>query len=165
VKAACGRNMMKIGVLSTRAKIKLWDKITLLEPCPQQACTAWPCLLKPNLYKLKHVSGNSKKIIAYNYFGGKFTWLDHLYLHFPNRFNHLIDLFAGSMCVSLNYKGRVIRTANEINSDITNFFEVLRTREAELVRLLLLTPCSIQEYNAYIRFISPVKLTRFSGGI
>jgi DNA adenine methylase len=69
------------------------------------------------------------------------------------------------MCVSLNYKGRVIRTANEINSDITNFFEVLRTREAELVRLLLLTPCSIQEYNAYIRFISPVKLTRFSGGI
>ena len=93
------------------------------------------------------MSGNKSKIIAFNYFGGKFTWLEHLYAHFPQDFTHLVDLFAGSMCVSLNYKGRIIRTANEINANITNFFEVLRDHEGELTRLLLLTPCSEQEYN------------------
>lgn len=93
------------------------------------------------------MSGNSNKIIAFNYFGGKFTWLDHLYKNFPDDFTHLIDLFAGSMVVCLNYKGKVVKTANEINSDITNFFEVLRDDEDKLLRLLQLTPCSLLEYN------------------
>lgn len=93
------------------------------------------------------MSGSSTKIIAYNYFGGKFTWLDYLYANFPIDFNHLVDVFGGSFCVSLNYRGRVIKTANEINEDITNFFEVLRNNESELIRLLLLTPCSRSEYN------------------
>ena len=93
------------------------------------------------------MSGNKDKLIAFNYFGGKFTWLEYLYKYFPDKFTHLVDLFAGSMVVSLNYKGRVIKTANEINADITNFFEVLRNNELELIRLLLLTPCSELEYN------------------
>lgn len=93
------------------------------------------------------MSGNTNKTIAFNYFGGKFTWLEYLYKHFPSDFTHLVDLFAGSMSVSLNYQGNGIKTANEINSDITNFFEVLRDHEPELIRLLLLTPCSLQEYN------------------
>lgn len=93
------------------------------------------------------MSGNKNKLIAFNYFGGKFTWLEHLFKYFPDDFTHLVDLFAGSMVVSLNYKGRVIKTANEINADITNFFAVLRDNEPELTRLLLLTPCSEQEYN------------------
>lgn len=93
------------------------------------------------------MSGNKNKIIAFNYFGGKFTWLDYLYAEFPVNFKHLIDLFGGSFVVSLNYKGNVIKTANELNNDITNFFEVLRNNEADLIRLLKLTPCSMQEYN------------------
>lgn len=93
------------------------------------------------------MSGNKDKLIAFNYFGGKFTFLEYLFKYFPDDFTHLVDLFAGSMVVSLNYKGRVIKTANEINIDITNFFAVLRDHEPELTRLLLLTPCSEQEYN------------------
>jgi len=93
------------------------------------------------------MSGNSDKQIAFNYFGGKFTWIDYLYPYFPAQFTHLVDLFAGSMVVSINYPGNVIKTANEINTDITNFFEVLRNHEPELIRLLLLTPCSLLEYN------------------
>lgn len=93
------------------------------------------------------MSGDNSKIIAFNYFGGKFTWLEYLYKYFPNNFTHLIDLFAGSMVVSLNYRGNVVKTANELDGDITNFFEVLRDHEPELIRLLLLTPCSEQEYN------------------
>lgn len=100
-----------------------------------------------NNFKKQAMSRNRNKLIAFNYFGGKFTWLNYLYQNFPNNFTHLVDLFAGSMVVSINYKGRVIKTANEINSDITNFFEVLRNHEPELIRLLLLTPCSELEYH------------------
>lgn len=93
------------------------------------------------------MSGNKSKIIAFNYFGGKFSWLEHLYDHFPHEFKHLADVFGGSFSVTLNYKGNVIKTANEINSNITNFFEVLRDHEQELVSRLELTPCSKEEYN------------------
>lgn len=93
------------------------------------------------------MSNNSRKIIAFNYFGGKFTWLEYLYQYFPQRFVNLIDVFAGSMVVSLNYHAKVIKTANEINGEITNFFEVLRNNENELIRLISLTPCSRLEYN------------------
>lgn len=92
------------------------------------------------------MSGNKNKKIAFNYFGGKFTWLEHLYANFPEGFTHLVDLFAGSMCVSLNYPGKVIKTANEINGEVTNFFEQLRDHEDELVRALRFTPCSEAEY-------------------
>lgn len=43
------------------------------------------------------MSGNQNKLIAFNYFGGKFTWLEHLYAAFPTGFTYLVDLFAGSM--------------------------------------------------------------------
>lgn len=93
------------------------------------------------------MSGDSKKLIAFNYFGGKFTWLEYLYSYFPNEFNHLCELFGGSFAVSINYHNKkVIKTVNEINGEITNFFEQLRTNEAELIRLLYLTPCSKLEY-------------------
>lgn len=92
------------------------------------------------------MSGNTKKIIAFNYFGGKFTWIDNLYENFPKSFNHLAEVFGGSGVVSLNYKKKAIITVNEINSDITNFFEVLRERPEELITKLLLTPCSKAEF-------------------
>lgn len=52
------------------------------------------------------MSGNKSKIIAFNYFGGKFTWIEYLYRYFPEGFTHLVDLFAGSMVVSINYPAR-----------------------------------------------------------
>lgn len=93
------------------------------------------------------MSGNSKNIIAFSYLGGKSTYLDYLYSQFPVNFIHLVDLFGGSFSVSLNYKGKVVKTANEINEDITNFFMVLRDHEEELLRLLKLTPVSKVEFN------------------
>lgn len=92
------------------------------------------------------MSGNPNKIIAYNYFGGKFTWLEFLYSHFPEDFTHLIDVFGGSFVVSLNYRRNVIKTANDLYSEIPNFFRILRDHEEELTRLLLLTPVSHKEY-------------------
>lgn len=97
------------------------------------------------------MSHNSRHIIAYNYFGGKFTFLDEIFQLFPpeSKFDHLIDLFMGSGAVSLNYAhGRnLIVTANDIYDDIVNFFEVLRDHEDRLIELLELTPCATSEYN------------------
>jgi DNA adenine methylase len=92
------------------------------------------------------MSGNRSKLIAFNYFGGKFTWLEYLYSHFPDEFIHLVDLFGGSFFVSLNYPKKIIKTANEINGEITNFFQVLRDHPEELIKRLELTPCSNLEY-------------------
>lgn len=93
------------------------------------------------------MSGNVKKKIAFNYFGGKFSWLEHIYENFPSDFTHLAEVFGGSMTVSLNYDKKSIITVNEINSDITNFFEVLRDQPEELLGLLYLTPCSKSEFD------------------
>lgn len=92
------------------------------------------------------MSGNSSRLIAFNYFGGKFTFLDQLYANFPKDFKHLVDVFGGSFVVSLNYRGKVIKTANELYGEITNFFQVLREQEAALIQSLELTPCSELEY-------------------
>jgi DNA adenine methylase len=92
------------------------------------------------------MSGNISKVIAFNYFGAKFGWVEHLYEYFPSDIIHFVDLFGGSFAVSLNYAGKSIITANEINNDITNFFEVLRNDTHKLITALLLTPCSRAEY-------------------
>ena len=94
------------------------------------------------------MSGNNSKKIAFNYFGGKFSFIEYLYENFPPKFTHLVDLFAGSMVVSLNYRGNVIRTANEINGEITNFFEQLREHEDELIRMLELHALNSNTGNA-----------------
>lgn len=93
------------------------------------------------------MSGNSNKIIAFNYYGAKITWLEMLYSHFPLEFEHIIDLFGGSFSVSLNYPGEPVRTANEISQKITNFFQVLRDTPEELIRQIELTPYSKAEYD------------------
>ena len=92
------------------------------------------------------MSGNSKTLIAFNYFGGKFTFVDYLYEYFPEH-THFIDVFCGSMAVTLNKPFSQIDTANDINSEVVNFFKVLRTQPTELIAQLELTPVSREEYN------------------
>ncbi len=92
------------------------------------------------------MGGNSKKLLAFNYFGGKFYWLNELYSHFPEH-KHFVDLFCGSMSVILNKPQSSIDTANDINSNVTNFFRVLRSRPDELIEQLKLTPVGREEYN------------------
>jgi len=40
------------------------------------------------------MSGNRNKTIAFNYFGGKITWVDYLYSCFPKDIIHFVDLFS-----------------------------------------------------------------------
>lgn len=92
------------------------------------------------------MSGDNKKIIAFNYFGGKFTWVDQLEKHFPHHI-HFIDVFCGSLAVTLNKKPSKIETANDINTEVINFFNVLRKQTTHLLAQLQLTPISRHEYN------------------
>ncbi|HTF80097.1 MAG TPA: DNA adenine methylase, partial [Cytophagales bacterium] len=92
------------------------------------------------------MSGNSSKLIAFNYFGGKFSWVEQLIKHFPEH-EHFVDMFCGSLAVTLNKPYSNIDTANDINSEVINFFRVLRNRPEELTTLLRLTPVSREEYN------------------
>lgn len=92
------------------------------------------------------MSGNKNKLIAFNYFGGKFTWVDQLITYFPAHV-HFVDVFCGSLAVTLNKPYSRIDTANDINSEVINFFKVLRNKPEELIMLLSLTPVSREEYN------------------
>ena len=40
------------------------------------------------------MSGNKDKLIAFNYFGVKFTLLEYLYKYFQDNYTHVVDLFA-----------------------------------------------------------------------
>ena len=92
------------------------------------------------------MSGNPSKLIAFNYFGSKFSHVENLLAHFPKHF-HFVDVFCGSMAVTLNKKASKIDTANDKHGEIINFFRVLRDQPQQLIEQLLLTPVSREEFN------------------
>jgi DNA adenine methylase len=92
-----------------------------------------------------------KNISAFNYFGGKNdprlqAWIKSKLDLIP--VYHLAETFAGSAAITLNYQKAKIRTINDLNSDIYNFFRVLRDHGPELITALELTPHCRQEYDA-----------------
>lgn len=107
-----------------------------------------PIALMICLFKNMAVVNN---ISAFNYFGGKNaprlqSWiLSKLSLI---EVFHLAGVFGGSGAVELNYRKAKLRTINDLNSDIYNFFCVVRDSGPELIRRLELTPHSREEYNS-----------------
>jgi DNA adenine methylase len=92
------------------------------------------------------MSGNTSTLIAFNYFGSKFSYIENLYKYFPIH-EHFVDVCGGSMVVTLNKPKSKIDTYNDINSDIVNFFKVLRSDPEKLIQLLHFTPTSREEFN------------------
>lgn len=92
------------------------------------------------------MSGDRKKLIAFNYFGSKFTIADKLEPFFPDHI-HWVDVFMGSMAVTLNKRPSKIETVNDLNGDIVNFFRVLRNEPDKLYTQIYMTPVSRQEFN------------------
>lgn len=87
------------------------------------------------------------KLIAFNYFGGKYQWLEQLYKYFPNH-THFGDVFGGSFSVTLNKEPSKLDTANDLDGDVINFFMMLRDHGPELIHQLELTPVSRKEYDS-----------------
>ncbi len=96
-----------------------------------------------------------KKLMAFNYFGGKSLYLDFIISKlYPGK--HYVETHCGSAVVFLNKPklSNQFETINDIDGDVTNFFEVLRDHTVELVDKLSLTPYSRSEF---IKACKPVK--------
>jgi DNA adenine methylase len=81
-------------------------------------------------------------MIAFGYYGGKFTHLDFILPLLPQGFTHYCEPFGGSAAVLINRTPAPVETYNDLDGEVVNFFECLRDHGAELVRLISLTPFS-----------------------
>jgi DNA adenine methylase len=86
-----------------------------------------------------------KKLIAFGWYGGKFSHLDWLLPQLPDCF-HYCEPFAGSGAVLLNRKPSSVETYNDIDGEVVNFFRVLREEKDNLIEKLALTPFSREEF-------------------
>lgn len=86
-----------------------------------------------------------KKLIAFGWYGGKFSHLDWLLPLLPDT-HHYCEPFAGSGAVLLNKKPSPVETYNDLDGEVVNFFRVLREDKTELLEQITLTPFSREEF-------------------
>jgi DNA adenine methylase len=90
-------------------------------------------------------SDRRSKMIAFGYYGGKFSHLDFLLPLLPTTFTHFCEPFGGSAAILINRPPAPVETYNDLDSEVVNFFQSLRDHGDELVRLIGLTPFSREE--------------------
>ncbi len=96
-----------------------------------------------------------KKLIAFGWYGGKFSHLDWLLPLLP-KCNHYCEPFAGSAAILFNRTPSPVETYNDIDGEVVNFFKVLRTNKNELIEQLSLTPFSREEFSIACQLDSSV---------
>lgn len=84
------------------------------------------------------------KLIAFGWYGGKYSHLDWLLPLLPEA-THYCEPFGGSAAVLLNRKPSPVETYNDIDGEVANFFRVLRDQQEELIKAIGLTPFSREE--------------------
>ena len=87
----------------------------------------------------------SKKLIAFGWYGGKFSHTDWLLPLLPEC-HHYCEPFAGSAAVLLNRDPAPVETYNDLDGEVVNFFRVLRDKKNKLVEAIGLTPFSREEF-------------------
>jgi len=80
-----------------------------------------------------------RKVIAFGWYGGKFSHLDWL-LPLLSKCHHYCEPFGGSAAVLLNREPSPVETYNDIDGEVTNFFCVLREQKEQLIEAIGLTP-------------------------
>ncbi|MCP4598633.1 MAG: DNA adenine methylase [Neptuniibacter sp.] len=90
-------------------------------------------------------NGKRRKLIAFGWYGGKFSHLDWLLPLLPSC-HHFCEPFGGSAAVLLNRKPSPVETYNDLDGEVVHFFQVLRNQKTKLVRSLALTPFSREEF-------------------
>jgi len=86
-----------------------------------------------------------KKLIAFGWYGGKFSHLDWLLPLLPAA-HHYCEPFAGSGAVLLNRAPSPVETYNDLDGEVVNFFRVLREQKEALTEAIGLTPFSREEF-------------------
>jgi DNA adenine methylase len=87
-----------------------------------------------------------KKLIAFGWYGGKFSHLAWLLPLLPQA-HHYCEPFAGSAAVLLNRPPSPVETYNDLDGEVVNFFRVLRTEKDRLIEAIGLTPFSREEFS------------------
>jgi DNA adenine methylase len=87
----------------------------------------------------------SAKLIAFGWYGGKFSHLKWLLPLLPQA-HHYCEPFGGSAAVLLNREPSPVETYNDIDGELANFFRVLRDNKDALIEKIGLTPFSREEF-------------------
>jgi DNA adenine methylase len=104
----------------------------------------------------------AKKLIAFGWYGGKYSHLDWLLPLLPKTHQYC-EPFAGSAAVLINREPSPVETYNDVDGEVSNFFRVLRDENEKLVRAIGLTPFSREEFAKALELdskISPVERAR-----
>lgn len=84
------------------------------------------------------------KSIAFGWYGGKYSHLDWLLPLLPSA-QHFCEPFGGSAAVLINREPSPVETYNDLDSEVVNFFHVLRDQKDALFEQIGLTPFSREE--------------------
>lgn len=87
-----------------------------------------------------------RKLIAFGWYGGKYSHLDWLLPLLRSTCQHYCEPFAGSAAVLLNRSASPVETYNDMDGEVANFFRVLRDKSEKLVKAISLTPFSREEF-------------------
>jgi len=105
----------------------------------------WRVELKRNHSPSPLVHRTTKRLIAFGWYGGKYSHLDWLLPLLP-ACHHYCEPFGGSAAVLLNRPPSPVETYNDIDGEVANFFRVLRDESERLIRAIALTPFSREEF-------------------
>lgn len=86
-----------------------------------------------------------RKMIAFGWYGGKYVHLDFILPHLPDDAEHFCEVYGGSAAVLINRVPALVETYNDLDSELVNFFTVLRNAPDQLIREIGLTPFSREE--------------------
>ena len=103
-----------------------------------------------HMHKKKYVapithSKSTRKLIAFGWYGGKYSHLDWLLPYLPDA-HHYCEPFAGSGAVLINRHPAPVETCNDLDGEVVNFFQTLRDCKGELIEKISLTPFSREEF-------------------
>ncbi len=93
--------------------------------------------------------GAREKIIAFGWYGGKYSHLNWLLPLLPQT-THYCEPFGGSAAVLVNREPSLVETYNDVDGQVVNFFRVLRDQKEALIEAIGLTPFSREEFRLAI---------------
>jgi len=79
------------------------------------------------------------------YFGSKWQLAEWIIAQMPPH-EVYVEPYCGGASVFFRKEPSALEALNDLNGDVLNFFDVLRSREAELIRAIDLTPYSLAEF-------------------
>lgn len=85
------------------------------------------------------------KCLPFRWYGGKYSHLNWLLPQLPKTHRY-IEPFGGSGSVLLNRDPSPVEVYNDRDSEVTNFFKILRDHRDELLEKISLTPFSREEF-------------------